>query len=74
MFTQHIQDVFDHEKDHDFMIYAYIQKMIATSVDELSDAQIDYVFDILHDTDRFELEADEYILVDLLELTDKVSR
>lgn len=61
--TQHMADTFVNDPCPDFMAYGYVEKL-ANHYD-LDENQLNHVFDILHDTDRYELDGDEYILYEL---------
>lgn len=68
--TQHMADTFEKESCPDFMVYGYVEKL--TDHYDLNEAQLNHVFDILHDTDRYELDGDEYILYELYELSQEI--
>lgn len=67
--TKHMQETFEKDSCPDFFVFGYIQKLF-NRYDYLTDKQLDYLFDILYFTDRYQLEPDEDVLIDLIDIID----
>lgn len=65
-FTPHMKDVWEKESTHDFLVYAYVDRMIDRF--DIDDEQtIDRIFDVLNSTDFFTLKVDEEQMIDIMD-------
>lgn len=73
LYTPYMKKTWQEEVSHDLMVYAYVQKFVEHNDEELTDRQIDRIFKALNETDKFELEPDEDIMMDLADVKDVVT-